>query len=199
MGNKFTKDDYESLRKRFDGDEQFVDGSQVITPRRPDRSCPAPEWAMSEKGIHEFLLQAYRRMLEPCGKSGKFGRACISHEVIEDEYERAATGEGYRSFFIRKPCTRCRQLRQAMIWKNVIYSYFRMGETDTTIEENLRVLYGPEVKPGYVGGIIRSIRRTDAGQRRDGRPRSTGKRGRKPAVRSTTETIDSESLVMEMK
>src|SRR5258706_14682449 len=60
----------------------------------------------------------------------------------------------------------------AALYAFVIYSFFRRHRTATDIEFELKL------NPGRVSRIIQDIRLVSEDKRRDGRPRSLGKRGR---------------------
>lgn len=68
--------------------------------------------------------------------------------------------------------TNHRQRTQAGRWAVIIQYYFRMGQTDSQIEVDMKW------KPGTVGSLVQQIRHAIAGLRLDGKQRSSRPRGR---------------------
>jgi len=148
--NRKGRGDYARLRKSFDGNSQFMTGSEVHAKRRVvDRKHEAPEWFTDDKRVREFLLKQFPLMLNEC--------------------------EGIGKCWANAPCGTCRQRKTAGRWAVVIRLWFVGLRSDCDIEDAPEYQW----KRRTVGSIVGHIRAALEGKRQDtGKPPTGNPRGR---------------------
>jgi hypothetical protein len=163
MSNNLT-DTFSELRRgdgaiRMDSAEHFMRGHQIMKTREFSRGCP--KWMRSREEVDAFLLRRFPRRHDPCSLGDK---GCI-------EEQRA----------VLTRCRPCRHAESALLWNWVIYECFQQGLTavEAAFDWNDKQSYESRyITPARVRRVIQMIRQAQAGQRLDGKPRSSGKGGR---------------------
>jgi hypothetical protein len=173
-----TSEDYAQLRGKgcgpdgsggIDGSDPFMSGHRICRTRRPKRRLPAPDWAMNDTLTRELIQKMY-----PAWDSPEDPR------YIKHRY-------------------------RATLYTHILYRFFREGEKVRYIWEELReqeiatraavydnpieryrrkVLKARPLTERRVERIIRELRHAAAGLRRNGKPRTNGKRGPKPKTKN---------------
>jgi hypothetical protein len=99
----------------------------------------------------------------------------VQHRKEEDTAPFLYNDTGTREFLLKHfPLLGSDQFErsQAHVWAVVIYHYFRLGEADRFIEQEMNW------ESGQVSSIVQQIRRVIKGLRRNGKPYSKRPRGR---------------------
>lgn len=150
---------------RMDRAEQFMRGHQIMKTREFVRACP--DWMKHPAQVAAFLLKRFPRLREPCSWG--------DNNCNE------------RRLFAR--CQPCRHAGSARLWNWVIFECFQQGLTavQAAFDWNDNQSYESRyITPARVRRTIQMIRQATAGQRLDGKPRSTGKGGRPRKVHACT-------------
>ncbi len=107
-------DTFSSLRRLFDGKDQFVSsGHQIKKPRTDmERTYETPEWMYDEVKVSTFIKDHFPN-IGPCAKAST-----------------------------NCPCMACGRMRRAEDWLKVIWTYFRSNWTEQHIEDELPWLAG---------------------------------------------------------
>jgi len=156
------RDTFSELRNpygaiRMDAGEHFMRGHQIMKTREFARR--RSEWMKHPEQVGAFLLKRFPRLHEPCSWG--------DNDCKE------------RKLFAR--CQPCRHRQNALLWNWVIYECFQQGLTavEAAFDWNDKQWYeSRDITPARVRRVVQMIRQAQAGQRLDGKPRSSGKGGR---------------------
>ena len=149
----------------IDGSDNFMTGHRICGPRRPERK-KSPDWALSFETLGVLIKKMFpeaRRLFE-----GDFGRPGT---------KRAQ----------RRMRTTGKQAGRASMYFWILYRYFLEHQTASWIAGDLVDDVGREINDRGITAqrvehIIQECRYAAAGLRRNGMPKTNGKRGRKPKI-----------------